>query len=463
MSLGERLGFAAVAACGLAAARAALVALADGYLGAGLTDVALESFARTLVRGLPGPALGAAALALLVGRTRLLTALALAAGAALAYAFVTGRLPALPVHAPGFDSARARLAHAGAAATAIAVAVGFVVRIRPRALARLLPAAALLAAAGAAAVGFTPRERPAPVSERPNVILLSIDTLRADRLGCYGYDGGTTPALDAFAAGGVRFDRAYSPQPWTLTSHMTMLTGLSPSVHGLDRDTRLSYGVTPLALRFQRAGYATAAVVDKVAWLEPKYGFARGFHLYRRLGGQATRKTAAAEALLDDLADRPFFLFLHVFDVHSDWGKLPYDADPEDVERFAGWYDGPFDGCEGDVCASKLLQKLVEEGRSLPPEEARYVSSLYDAGLRSLDRRLAPFLARLEEDGRLDDTFVFVTSDHGEELFEHGSCLHGAFHDEVMRVPLLVRGPGVRSGASVEPAVGHVDFAPTFE
>lgn len=462
MTLRERLGSAVVAAVLVAGARAGLIALTDKYLAVGLTGVGVSAIVRDFAAGVPWTLLAAVLLAIAAGRSRVLTTALALAGAALGFLFIAGRLPALPIHAPGFGSTPERIAHALAALIALTAATIATVGARPRRIGPPLSILSILVLVVATGAALLPRERSAPVRTRPNIILLSIDTLRADRVGCYGYDRGTTPALDAFAGGGVRFERAYAPQPWTLTSHMTMLTGLYPSVHGLDRDTRLSQGVTTLAQRFQRAGYVTAGVLDKVAWLDTKYGFGRGFHLFRRLGGDATLKVAAADVLLEDLADEPFFLFMHVFDVHSDWEKLPYEAEPEDREEFAGWYDGTFDGCEDDLCASKFLQRLVAEGRSLEGDEARYVSSLYDAGLRSLDRRLQPFLERLEASGRLDDTVVFITSDHGEELFEHGSCLHGQYHDEVMRVPMIVRGPGVRAGAVSGGVVEHVDLAPTF-
>jgi arylsulfatase A-like enzyme len=302
----------------------------------------------------------------------------------------------------------------------------------------------------------------APPPAGPGVILISLDTVRRDRVGAFGSGRGLTPTLDALAGESVRFTRAYSPQPFTLTAHMTMLTGLSPSVHALAPESSLPDTVTTLAESFREAGWVTAALVDTVTWLHPRYGFDRGFSVYRQVEGDASSKDEQVRLLLEDVGDRPMFLFVHVYDAHSDESVLPYEADAPHLERLAGWYEGDFTGCLPDRgCASRLLLELNRLGEPLTGDDRRYLSSLYDAGLASLDDRLAAIFQRLERSGVLDRSVLVVTADHGEEFFEHGRALHDQSYEESVRVPLLVRMPGGEVVGTRHDLVGLTDLAPT--
>jgi arylsulfatase A-like enzyme len=243
---------------------------------------------------------------------------------------------------------------------------------------------------------------------------------------------------------------------------MTMMTGLPPTVHGVDEDHGLPNSIPTLAERLSAAGWATVGVTDRVPWLDDKYGFARGFDLYRRILNDASLKIDRILTHVDNLDQRPFFLFAHFDDVHSDWGGLPYVAEPEDAERFAGWYTGDFDGCVEDLgCASDWM-KAVDD-RELPVDEdvVAYVSSLYDAGLATFDRELARWFDALEARGVLDRSVVLVLSDHGEEFREHGRFLHAQRYDECLRVPFLLRTPD-SVGGSTDALVCMVDVAPTL-
>jgi arylsulfatase A-like enzyme len=326
-------------------------------------------------------------------------------------------------------------------------------------------AAAVLAATAALAV-FGCRSRGSGASgERPNVILISLDTVRADRLGIYGYALPTTPEIDRFfSESAIRFDAVFAPQPFTLTSHLTMLTSLHPAVHGVDSDRSLPPGVRTLADVLASDGYVTVGSVFDVAWMHERYGFGRGFHIYQRLLGDIRSRAPSVDALLDDLEDERFFLFLHHYDAHSDWGGfLPYDSDPQDRAAFSGWYHGNFAGCDaGGRCATDLLSFMNRERRTLPEEDRRYVSSLYDAGLRTLDRGLGDFFRRLGARGLLDRTIVVLTADHGEEFQEHGQLLHEQAYDESMHVPLLIRVPGAGGLRVSSRLVSLEDIAPTI-
>ncbi len=312
--------------------------------------------------------------------------------------------------------------------------------------------AALLALLAVAAL-------PACAGDEPlarNLIVVSLDTLRPDRLGCYGYDRPTSPNLDRFAAGGLRFDRAHSTSPWTKPSHASLFTGLYPHRNGVvGFEYPLADGVVHLAELLQRAGFQTAAVVsnDVLAM----HGLERGFEHFKLLprgkGPEPTRVTASAlEWLAGRDRARPFFAFVHYNDAHANYTSLP-----ENEARFVRPYQGQANGHVGQLFAH-VMGRL-----QLSPEDARHIGDLYDAAICQLDGELGPLFARLESEGLLADTLVVVTSDHGEEFLDHGGMHHGHTQfEEMVRVPLLVRGPGVRAGTASAVPVSLVDLMPTF-
>ena len=289
---------------------------------------------------------------------------------------------------------------------------------------RLVPLAMFLSAAACRGQG-----------PRPNVLLVTIDTLRADRLGCYGAREAETPAIDALAREGVLFQSAYSPLPLTLPSHATMLTGLQPVAHGLVDNgiTSSDLGAATLAERLSAAGYDTAAFVAAFV-LNRLFGLDRGFALYddgppeetelvglfRRVADARERVDAAIE-WLGRSRQRPFFLWLHLFDVHA-----PHAAPEPFARRFAS---DPYGG------------------------EVAYVDSQV--------RRLLEYLKWRGLEGR---TLVVLTSDHGEGLGEHGEKTHGFFlYDATLRVPLIVRLPGrLPAGRRVEEAATLADLLPSI-
>lgn len=289
-----------------------------------------------------------------------------------------------------------------------------------------------------------------------NAILISIDTLRADHLGCYGYALPTSPRIDVFAREGVVFEATQSTAPWTLPAHASLLTGLWPSRHGA-RTVRdgLAPGVATLATRLSVHGYDTAAFVNSF-FLGPGFGLERGFARFDQIEEDHSPRGAApgivdtALAWLDQPRDRRFFLFLHFFDVHSDYRSEPA------IEALFVEQRGPEDGTTRQIRGLAALT-------SRPPEAVELLSRLYDAGIRQLDLELGRFLDALERSGRASDTLVVVTSDHGEEFGEHGSLLHGSTHyEEMLRVPLLLRGPGLPAGLRIDTPVSLVDVAPTL-
>lgn len=302
--------------------------------------------------------------------------------------------------------------------------------------------------------------RPTPTG--PDLILISLDAMRADRLGAYGGRPGLTPALDALAARSLVFERAYAQEPWTLTSHMSMFTGLYPDAHGLDMGRSLAPRTHTLAERLREAGYRTGASVYSCYWLSPDFGYAAGFDRYdedARLA--APRVESAADWILAD--DRPTFFFLHLYDPHSDFGTLPYEASAEAQRRFApGAADG-FDAWTPPRGASEAMHE-VDEGRlAMPDSLRRAVPRLYDAGVVDTDAALAAFFERLDAAGRLDDALVLVLADHGESLGDDGPFMHGTIRESTVRIPLILKLPGdERAGERVDGLVETLDVFPTF-
>ena len=291
-------------------------------------------------------------------------------------------------------------------------------------------------------------------SRPTNVLLISIDTLRADRLGCYGYARPTSPTLDALARGGTLFEHTVAQSPWTVPSHATLFTGLFPHGHGVVSESdRLAEELPTLATLLRGRGFLTAAVVQ-TSWLSAAQGFTQGFDSFVEIPDYAdggTLVARAAETWLRAYAGRPLFLFLHFYDVHSE-----YRPKPEYRERFTKPYDGFVDG------STMQLQELRNGFLALGARDLEQLSDLYDAEIRQLDDALGRLLPLLDELGVRDETLVVVTADHGEEFLEHGNVLHGrTLYREVLAVPLIWNGPGVPRGARVAAIASLADVVPT--
>jgi choline-sulfatase len=273
----------------------------------------------------------------------------------------------------------------------------------------------------------TPRISPGSAAGS-NVLLITIDTLRADRVGAYGNRSGLTPNLDRLAVNGLRFDSAFTPVPMTLPAHASILTGLEPFTHGIRNNTGFRLGETPtLATMLKTAGYRTGAFVGAFV-LNAAFGLNRGFDVYDDRVGQtgmpADLHTAErrAEHVIQPATDwilispRPWFAWVHLYDPHA-----PYQAP-------AGYRSG---------------------------------RSPYDAEVAYTDAMIGRGLDALRAAGQLDRTIVIVVADHGEALGDHGESSHGLFaYDSTLRVPMIVNAPGV--GAQVvRTPVQHTDLVPT--
>ncbi len=290
-----------------------------------------------------------------------------------------------------------------------------------------------------------------------NLILVSVDTLRADFLGFHGYERETSPYLDTLAEQGLVFEAAMSTSPWTLPSHASLLTGLYPSHHGAKSEhAALAEPVRTLAQLLAEAGFTTVGFVNS-HYLSDRYGLERGFEDFR-YATEFTQQTGSspigdwAIGWLREGPREPFFLFLHFYDTHSGYRPLPYYA-----RRLVRPYDGKADGSTRQLLASR-------RGRfEIGAEDARYLSDLYAAEILQLDDVLARVIGTLDSEGLRERTLLVLTSDHGEEFLEHGGVAHGRTqYQEVMHVPLLLQGPGVPRGKRVSEPVSLVDVLPTL-
>ncbi len=348
----------------------------------------------------------------------------------------------------------------------------------------------------------TTAARPAPATRSPNVLLLVLDTVRADHLSLYGYDRETTPNLAKLAAGGVLFDSAISPAPWTLPSHASMFTGKWPHELSTRVDRPLDASDPTLAEFLAGKGYATAGFVANTYYCNSAYGLDRGFARYedfpqnrrvslyeiarsamlgRRLlvafgvrdhayaGEKSTRKTAASlnRDLLawidgDPHRTRPFFGFVNYYDAHG-----PYQPPKGALRRF-GLSTLPEAEREKilrerrRITSRKDNAPLSPADTSMMDQATDLLVDTYDDCLAQLDAELGDLLTRLDERGLRDDTIVIVTSDHGEHFGEHHLFGHGLslYHAEV-HVPLLIFAPGAPRGLRIDRPVSLRDLPAT--
>jgi arylsulfatase A-like enzyme len=294
-----------------------------------------------------------------------------------------------------------------------------------------------------------------------NVIVVGIDTLRPDHLGCYGYHRPTSPNIDEFAAGGVLFENVISQAPWTAPSFATVFSSLYPSQHGsMDVNSKIRESVPTLATMLKEKGYATGAIINAPA-LKPEFGLSRGFDFYDMtpLGGRiGDGTTRDALAWIDENRGGPFFMFVHYFDPH-----LPYapPAGYDDLfnKGYRGRIENPFD-LEG---FSKARGRLFEEMKDLTQDDWAEILDLYDGEIVFADEAFGDLIRGLEDRGLTEDTVIILLSDHGEEFFEHGGFEHGhSVYDELIRVPLVIWLPGVaREGTRVRNQVRLLDVTPT--
>jgi len=296
--------------------------------------------------------------------------------------------------------------------------------------------------------------------DRPDVILVVIDTLRWDRLALSGYGRAVSPQIDRFASGSVVFENARAVASWTKPTVGSILTGYPPRQHGARHYDEGLRAVPTLATRLDVAGYTSRAVVANPFLANA--GFERGFQQFRNLSkGQAwyvpgSRVTRAAVAALPEpSAGLHLFLYVHYLDPHD-----PYQPDPAAAAGLVRPYSGPARGSL-EFVRGPLLQHRYEPSDA----DVRYISDLYDAEIRTVDGAVGDLFDALRAAGRYDDAWIVLTADHGEELHDRGGWLHSyTLYEEQIHVPLIVKAPrrlGIEPGRR-RALVSQMDIVPTL-
>lgn len=295
------------------------------------------------------------------------------------------------------------------------------------------------------------------VAGKPNLLVITLDTTRADHLGCYGYFRDTSPNLDALAAESLLFERCIVPMATTLPTHVSLFTGTYPNEHGVvanllrnvvyERDPRL----VTVAEYLRDVGYTTAAFVSALP-LRAEAGLVDGFEVYsysRSHLRRASETLDTTRAWLGKRAKPPFFLWVHLFDPHG-----PYDPPEEAQGRF------DTDAELREWMAAREVTKEAERkgGKAVDIEDAL---NAYDAEIAYMDAQLGLFFDDLRERGLWEDLVIVVMGDHGEGLGQHGLPGHGRAYDEQLHAPLIIRAPGLAPGRFADP-VSAVDVLPSL-
>ncbi len=291
-------------------------------------------------------------------------------------------------------------------------------------------------------------------SENPNVLIILIDALRADNLSCYGYNRNTSPSIDSIALTGVKWKICQAQAPWTLPGTSSIFSGLSVQNHGAGRNTgtMTTFGMNPgmpiLPELFENAGYRTCGIFN-VPLLSEVYGFDRGFDHYSYYPDGDRRAALIVDEFLEWVSgdDDEFMAVLHFFDVHDPYNPPPpFDRMflPEDTLSLIDW-------------------EIDEDGELLHPEYLEHYLAMYDGEIAWVDSELSRLFQNMREMEIADNTIIVVIADHGEEFLEHGWIGHGGtFYQELLRIPLIMTGPGIPSGEIRGETAAQFDLLPTL-
>lgn len=281
------------------------------------------------------------------------------------------------------------------------------------------------------------------------IIIVDIDTLRADHLGLYGYTRPTSPNLDAFAEEAIVFDWAYSQAPNTAPSQTSILTGLYPATHRMITDgDRVPDQAVTLAEALAAAGYLTAGFHDG-AYMRNAFNIGQGFALYnnsRRKG--LTAIGPKATHWLKEHQLETFLLLIHTYDVHAPYAPpAPFDS------AFTSGLEAPSPGFSptAEWMNEIRLSKYTDSPLELAPNDLEYAKAQYDGGILFVDNWFGSFMETIRELGLDERAIIVVISDHGEEFLEHGSVLHEKLYATVTRVPLMIRLPDGAKAGRIDP------------
>lgn len=290
-----------------------------------------------------------------------------------------------------------------------------------------------------------------------NVLLISIDTLRADHLGCYGYERNTSPNIDELAAEGVLFKNHIAAAPSTLPSHASMLTSLNPSVHKAEVITQIALGskITTLAELLKREGFITAAFTGG-GQLAKEYKLDQGFDIYNDRGGSVIDILNRTLRWLDENKDQRFFLFFHTYETHH-----PYEPPPPYDRLFYPEYEGNL----GRQIKAYILEQINDKSLEIGPDDLKHIVAQYDGEIAFTDSRLKHLFIALKDWGLWEKTLIVFTSDHGEEFNEHGIVgWHShTLYDELLKIPLIIKFPdSAFKGVIIEQQTRGIDILPTI-
>jgi len=282
-------------------------------------------------------------------------------------------------------------------------------------------------------------------TDQKNFILISLDTTRVDRLSLYGNDRPVSPNLVELSKKGLVFDQAVTVTENTLISHASLLTGLYPAAHGTtfkQDGVVLNQAYQTIAEDFLSSGlYQTAGFTAHGTWLNKKFGIDQGFQVFTSAFRSADVVLKEVEEWMTETRkpDKPYFLFIHLFDPHSDWDGRPYQAPEPFFGRWTSDYQGKYqDWKEMKPNGSHFLSAVNRFEITLTEEDIRHLRDQYDEGLAYTDDRICRFI---NEYVNFEDTFVIITADHGEEFKEHEFVLHSSLYDQVVRIPLIIIPP----------------------
>jgi len=287
---------------------------------------------------------------------------------------------------------------------------------------------------------------------KTSVVLILIDTLSADHLGCYGYTRETSPAIDSLAASGIVFEHCQAQGPWTLPGMASIFTGLTERSHGCSYYNGFSHGLDPevptITSVLKDNGYSTAALVN-VGYLGEPFGITRGNDYFWINEDGSDNADVTVDSLLSYFEHtdpgEPFFVTIHFFDAH-----LPYEPPaPWDTLFQLSGTSGGTEWPAMEYCSNQAV--------------IQHMTAMYDSEIRWTDSQLSRLFAGLRQTGRADNTLFILVADHGEEFMEHGDWGHAHnLYQQALHVPLIMSGPGIEPGSSVSRNVGQYDILPTL-
>ena len=294
-----------------------------------------------------------------------------------------------------------------------------------------------------------------------NIILISIDTLRADHLGCYGYERNTSPNIDELASDSAVFLNTYSLSPWTLSSHVSMMTSLVEAHHQVSREfEKINPSLVTLADMLRKSGFYCSAVTGG-GYVSYLYGFSQGFNQYIQQNEGIRKNLSAAWTFkqasnwINENKDKNFFLFIHTYQPHTPY-SCPKPYNTMFLDKDAKWhyidYYSHLGGAEG------IFNPHSEK-------EKKNIIDLYDSEIRYTDEKLIkPLIQEIKDLGIYQKTMLVFTGDHGEEFYEHGGWFHGhSLYNEVLKVPLIIKFPKSKfAGRNIQNIVRLTDIMPTI-